>query len=106
MNDMKMTARGEIMEYSVIFEEQSSFLLHKMLDIDLETSRSFGTTSQALSFNTKMNLLLDMKFIAKTTREKFQMFMEIRNKFAHLAEVDTYEKCFKLLTNYNKLKSF
>ncbi len=30
--------------------------------------------------------------------------MEIRNKFAHLHSVDTYEKCFEQTNNYGQLK--
>jgi len=30
--------------------------------------------------------------------------MEIRNKFAHVYSVDTFEKCFALTKNYNQLK--
>jgi hypothetical protein len=31
--------------------------------------------------------------------------MEVRNKFAHVYSVDSFEKCFALTGNYNKLKS-
>lgn len=98
------TPRGLVIELSVSHEEFVNLILAKLLGIKLEDSKSFGTTSQALSFNAKANLLLDLKYLDKIEIEKFQIFMEIRNKFAHLSAVDTFEKCFSLTENYNRLK--
>lgn len=72
--------------------------------VNPENSRSFGTSSQALSFNAKANLLFDLEKLDKQQREKFQIFLEIRNKFAHLYAIDTFEKCFEQTKNYNRLK--
>jgi hypothetical protein len=98
------TPRGLVVELSVKQEYIVNFILAELLGINPEDSRSFGTSNQALSFNAKANLLLDLKQLDKPQREKFQIFMEIRNKFAHLAPVDTFEKCFALTKNYNRLK--
>jgi hypothetical protein len=93
------------MELSVKHEHIVNVILAKLLGINPEESRSFGTSSQALSFNAKVNLLLDLKQLDKLQREKFQIFVEIRNKFAHLNAVDTFEKCFSLLGTYKRLKT-
>jgi len=96
--------RSIVIELSVKTEEAINIVLAKLLEIVPEQSKSFGTSNQALSFNSKANLLLDLNQLDKLQREKFQIFMEIRNKFAHLHSVDTFEKCFALTGNYNKLK--
>ena len=93
------------MELSVKHEHAVNLILAKLLGIKADESRSFGTSNQALSFNAKANLLLDLKQLDKLQREKFQIFMEVRNKFAHLNSVDTFEKCFSMLGNYKRLKA-
>ncbi|MFV8356002.1 hypothetical protein ACNQGB_07465 [Flavobacterium sp. XS1P32] len=98
------TPRSLVIEISVSHEGFVNLILAKLLGITPEGSKSFGTSSQALSFNAKANLLLDLKYLDKIEIEKFQIFMEIRNKFAHISDVDTFEKCFSLTTNYNRLK--
>lgn len=103
-NENINTPRSLVVELSVKQECIVNFILAQLLGINPENSRSFGTSSQALSFNVKANLLLDLKQLDKTQREKFQIFMEIRNKFAHIAQVDTFEKCFALTNNYSRLK--
>lgn len=98
------TPRGLVIELSVKQEYAVNLILSKLLGIKSEDSRSFGTSSHALSFNSKANLLLDLKQLDKIQREKFQIFMEIRNRFAHINSVDTFEKCFALTGNYQRLK--
>jgi hypothetical protein len=98
------TPRGLVIELSVKQEQAVNLILSKLLGIKSEDSRSFGTSSHALSFNAKANLLLDLKQLDKIQREKFQIFMEIRNRFAHINSVNTFEKCFALTGNYQRLK--
>ncbi|POY38787.1 hypothetical protein C3L50_11680 [Flavobacterium alvei] len=104
LDKINHTPRGLVIELSVKTEEAVNLILSKLLGIKPEESRSFGNSSQALSFNAKANLLLDLNQLDKLQREKFQIFMEIRNKFAHLNSVDTFEKCFALMGNYQRLK--
>jgi hypothetical protein len=89
---------------SVKIEHLLNLIIANLLFVNTENSRSFGTTSQALSFNAKANLLFDLEKLDKEQREKFQIFMEIRNKFAHLYSINTFEKCFEQTKNYNRLK--
>ncbi|MBG6111910.1 hypothetical protein H4V97_000739 [Flavobacterium sp. CG_23.5] len=103
-NEIKHTPRGLVIELSVKTEEAINLVLAKLLGIIPEESKSFGITTQALSFNAKANLLLDLNQLDKLHREKFQIFMEIRNKFAHINSIDTFEKCFTVTNNYKKLK--
>lgn len=58
---------------------------------DFETkSKSFGFTSEALSFNAKINLLMDFQIFNKNHKVLFQKFTEIRNKFAHNFKVSSF----------------
>jgi hypothetical protein len=97
-------ARALVMELAVKQEGAVNLILAKLMGIRADESRSFGTSNQALSFNAKANLLLDLKQLEKLQREKFQIFMEVRNKFGHLHSVDTFEKCFAMLGSYKRLK--
>jgi hypothetical protein len=103
-NLKNISPRTFVIEMSVKIEHLLNLIIAKLLFVNPENSRSFGTSSQALSFNSKANLLFDLDKLNKEQREKFQIFMEIRNKFAHLHFVDTFEKCFEETKNYDRLK--
>jgi hypothetical protein len=102
--NLNISPRTFVVEMSVKIEHLLNQIIANLLFVKSENSRSFGTTSQALSFNAKANLLFDLEKLDKQQREKFQIFMEIRNKFAHLYSIDTFEKCFEQTKNYNRLK--
>ena len=96
--------RTIILELSVMIEDMLSLLLSFILEIpNRRDSLSLGTKSTGLSFNAKVNLLLDMKYFEKENRWKFQMFMEIRNQFAHNLKVETFGQCFELIKGKEKL---
>ena len=92
-----------VVEMSVKIEHYINSIVALLLGVEFRDTKSFGNSSESLSFNAKANLLLDLEYLEKNDRVKFQIFMEIRNKFAHLYEIDTFEKCFELTKNYNKL---
>lgn len=85
------------MEKGVALEAGISELLGMLLDIEVANSLSLGTKNSSLSLNSKVNLLCDLKFVPKNLIWQFQMFTEIRNKFAHLQYVDSFEKCFEVI---------
>lgn len=89
--------RKLVLKESLRIEHNLSNYLCSILEIDQEESKLFGNKSTSLSFNTKVLLLLDMKFIDKTDRDKLQAFMEIRNQFMHNIKATTFEKCFNIL---------
>jgi hypothetical protein len=103
-NNQNLSPRAYTVEMSVKIEHLLNLIMAQLLGVKHEDTRSFGNSSQALSFNAKANLLLDLNYLDKEQGQKFQIFMEIRNKFAHLHSVDTYEKCFAQTKNYNQLK--
>lgn len=95
--DVIETTRANVIEKAVGFEELISQLLSMLLEVDKNESISFGYKNIALSFNAKINLLIDLKFIPKETSKDFQLFAEIRNKFAHVLYVDSFVKCFEII---------
>ena len=104
---MEINTRTKVIEKAVIFEEVVSKILSIILDIDETNSLSFGNKNLALSFNSKINLLVDLKFVPSKISSDFQLFAEIRNKFAHVRYVDNFTKCFETLKERkNKFKSY
>ena len=100
----ELAPRTFVVEMSVKIEYLLNVIISRLLGVNPDETRSFGTSSYALSFNAKANLLLDLDYLNKEQGNKFQLFMEVRNKFAHVYSVDTFEKCFALTKNYNQLK--
>lgn len=91
------TTRAKVIEKAVGFEELISQLLSLLLEVDKNESKSFGNKNIALSFNAKINLLIDLKFIPKEISKDFQLFAEMINKFAHVIYVDSFVKWFELI---------
>jgi hypothetical protein len=96
------TPRALVIEKGVELEAGISSLLGLLLDIDIDNSLSLGSKNTSLSLNSKVNLLSDLKFIPKEIIWQFQTFTEIRNKFAHLHTVNSFEKCFEILKDKRK----
>ena len=90
------------MEKGVAIEAGISGILGFILNIEIETSKSLGHQNSALSFNAKVNLLTDLKFVPKEIARQFQLFAEIRNKFAHVQMVDSFTICFEILKDQKK----
>jgi hypothetical protein len=103
-DNQNISSRAFVVEMSVKIEHILNLIIAQLLGVKSDETRSFGNSSQALSFNAKANLLLDLNYLNKEQIDKFQIFMEVRNKFAHIYAIDTFEKCFALTNNYNKLK--
>lgn len=103
-NNQNLSPRAFVVEMSVKIEHILNLIMGQLLRVKHENTRSFGNSSQALSFNAKANLLLDLNYLDIENVLKFQIFMEIRNKFAHVYSIDTFEKCFEQTKNYNQLK--
>ena len=99
-----------VLEYSLTLELMASFALAFLLDIkysETSESKSLGNSSSALSFNQKVNLLLDNKSITQEERLKLEAFMNIRNQFIHNVHANSYENAIKGITGLkNRLSKF
>jgi hypothetical protein len=112
--NLGMRLRNEVLVASLYVEKMTSTFLAKILGIeDVKNSRLLGNKSGCLSFNQKVDLLIELGAISVKDRNKFQAFMEIRNQFMHNLSASTYEKCFSftngtdrfLLKTYPQLKT-
>ncbi|MEJ7769282.1 MAG: hypothetical protein WKF89_15795 [Chitinophagaceae bacterium] len=85
---------AKVMQASRNIEYFISLYLCKIFSIDYDVSKAFGNRSGALSLNSKVILLTDIKFLEKSELPKVQVFLEIRNQFAHNREVVNFKTCF------------
>lgn len=90
--------RNNILGTSLIIEKATSRFIANLLGIKKpENSLTLGFKNSALSFNQKIDLLIDLGALSASDKSKFQLFMELRNKFMHVLEADSFVNCFKLL---------
>lgn len=93
--DIGLEVRKEVLSTSLLVEGLASAFLSSLLGIkDYTNSRTLGNKGGSLSFNQKIDLLIEIGALSKADRNKFQSFMEIRNQFVHNLSATTYEKCF------------
>jgi len=98
-----MPFRSEILAASLVIEKMTSAFLSVLLGIkDLKNSRVLGNRSGCLSFNQKIDLLIEMGAVSSKDRNKFQAFMEIRNQFMHNISANTYENCYSFMNGTDK----
>lgn len=92
-----------VLNYSLNLEKIASLSLAFILDIEnIEESKSLGNKSSSLSFNQKINLLLDNKSIDENEKIKLDFFMSIRNQFMHNLNVNSFTEAYSLLTGVEK----
>ncbi|HPF12534.1 MAG TPA: hypothetical protein PLP62_13855 [Flavobacteriaceae bacterium] len=98
-----LNERQEILTFALLLENFSSIFLSGLLGIkDYRDTKSFGNTNISLSFNQKINLLIDIGALDSNERNKFLTFMEIRNQFMHNLAADSYESCYAFLKGKEK----
>ena len=98
-----MNNRIEILELALILEKITSAFLAEILDIEnYRETRSLGNKSGNLSFNQKIELLIDIRALSKNDKNKYQAFMELRNQFMHNLDANTYSKCYDLMEGKEK----
>ena len=83
-----------ILEHALHVEELVSTALGYILGIEWKNSKSFGYSSAALSFNQKVVIIQDLKGFDKNDIQKLSDFMAIRNKFAHVKSINTFQDFF------------
>jgi len=92
IESLEKDSRSYIIKCSVFIEERASETIGKLLNIDdWKKSETLGYGSSNIGFDNKIKLIQDIKGVDKSTRVKFQCFMAIRNKFAHISEVDSFK---------------
>ena len=90
-NSKKSAIRALVLDHGVKVEFLVNIILATSMGMALENSKSFGPSSTSMSFSQKINLLLDLKIMKSKFKSKIQSFTEIRNKFAHIHDVKSFE---------------
>lgn len=100
--------RLKILKYSLRLEDIASHSLAFVFDINNPSeTRSLGNKSSTLSFNQKLNLLLDSSSILKEEKDKIEIMMEVRNQFMHNFQVNSLLEVFENLSGkINKVKKY
>ncbi|MDQ0967035.1 hypothetical protein QFZ20_002438 [Flavobacterium sp. W4I14] len=89
-----MSIRLSVIEDAIRVEEMIAHNVCAVLEIDPTASKLFGHTSAALPFSTKIEILQEVQYFDKETKEKFKVLSQIRNKFAHISSVNDYTTCY------------
>jgi hypothetical protein len=87
--------RAIVLRLSLNLEVLASKVLSYLLDVDdFEESYSLGNKSSSLSFNQKINLLIDNRSITNEEKKKLMAFASIRNQFMHNINANTFVEAF------------
>jgi len=87
--------RAIVLRLSLNLEVLASIVLSYLLDVNnFEESYSLGNKSSSLSFNQKINLLIDNRTITKEEKKKLMAFASIRNQFMHNVNANTFVEAF------------
>jgi len=90
--------RAFMLGKSVFVEGQTSILLRNLIGIESNRkSLPFGNGGKALSFNTKLELLIDVGALSDEDRKVFELFGAIRNQFAHNWKANTMLECIDFI---------
>ena len=90
--------RKEILGNAVTLENTVSIFLAALLGInDAKNSITLGNKGSSLSFNNKIDLLIDIGALDGDTKSKYQTFMEVRNQFMHNLYAKDYVSCYSFL---------
>lgn len=93
-----------VIEHTINIEVLISEAIGSLLRIDYLKSKSFGFSSAALSFNQKVQIIQDLNGIEPIIKNKLTCLMNIRNKFAHVQSIDTFDKLFENTINGKSIK--
>ena len=100
---VELENRALVLKFSLNLEKLTSQVLSYLLDVDnIEKSFSLGNKSSSLSFNQKINLLIDNKSITKEEKKKLVAFASIRNQFMHNIKTNTFVEVFDHLDGLEK----
>ena len=94
-----------VIEHTLHIETLMSEAIGSLLGVDYKESKSFGFGSSALSFSQKVQIVQDIKGLDSEMAKKLTCLMNIRNKFAHVQEVDSFDKLFEIASNGTQIKN-
>lgn len=90
--DLNLTIRAKILEYSLFVETLINDLLLLNLGIyDEKKSTRLFSNKGKLTFQNKIDLLCDIEVLSKDENSEFELLMNIRNKFLHDLECNSFQ---------------
>ncbi|WP_237275336.1 hypothetical protein [Tenacibaculum ovolyticum] len=106
MEDKINYTRLFVIEKTISIEEHISETIGHLLNIDWRKSKSLGFSSSSLDFSRKVQIIQDILDISgkEDSIKKLTRLMEIRNKFAHVSEIISFEKLFSSTKVGKKIK--
>jgi len=106
---LNMEVRSKILEYSLVMENSINDLLLFNLGLfgDKEKTKLFSNRGK-ITFQNKVDLLMDLGILSKEETLEFELLMVIRNKFMHDINCDSFKTLFNQLDNglVNRFKKF
>jgi hypothetical protein len=93
-----------IIEHTLHIETLISEAIGALLGIEYNNSKSFGFGSSSLSFNQKVQIIQDIEGLESEMTKKLTCLMNIRNKFAHVQEIESFDNLFDLTSNGSEIK--
>ncbi len=106
---LNIEVRSRILEYSLFIERSINDLLLLNLGIynEKEKTRLFSNKGK-LTFQNKIDLLVDIEVLSKEENSEFELLMNIRNKFLHVLECGSFQDLFQILDKgiVNRFKKF
>lgn len=106
MSDVNIPNGGQlrlvILEQSLDLEEHLSSVIKALIQVKKNDSKILGYKGSALSLQTKVDLLYDIEWLDKSLYDDLNLFIEIRNKFIHVRQADTFKKVFELIPDRRK----
>lgn len=107
--DINIELRAEVLEYSLFIESLINDLLLMNLGIydDKEKTKLFSNKGK-LTFQNKIDLLYDISVLSKDENLEFELLMNIRNKFLHDLECNSFQALFSQLDKgiVNRFKKY
>jgi hypothetical protein len=107
--EINLTLRAEILEYSLIIEKLVNDLLLMNLGIyeEKEKTKLFNNKGK-LTFQNKIDLLHDISVLSKEENLEFELLMNIRNKFLHDVDCNSYQYLLSQFDNgiVNRFKKY
>lgn len=103
-----MDLRSDVLFFTPYFEELTAMTIPAMLRIDQENSILFGHTSRALTFDQRIQFLIELGSLDEQHKSQFLWLLQIRNQLMHNRKAISMTACLKYTTVKEKdlLKAF
>ena len=92
-----MSIRTYVLHVALHMEERISQILGHLLGIDITKSKVIGYRSNPISFNQKVQFLIEIGTIEGDRFKDFQLMMEIRNILMHQLDSRSMVECFRMI---------